>query len=219
MNSSSKPKTSPTPAGSSGPELPLPSINRLVNATGIALAIACVLLVFVVFPAEYNIDPTGFGKATGLTRLSTPAPGSEDAPGIIPEIIPAPGSLSGLDPNHAAGESRNDSVVIEIPAGRGLEYKFSLLAGQKMAYNWTIQESNDPNAPGPETLIHDFHGEPHGAAQGVFESYSVSNAKGAKGTFTAPFDGVHGWYWNNTSKSTAKVLLTTSGTYEVLGLR
>ena len=97
--------------------------------------------------------------------------------------------------------------------------KFFLRTGQKMVYDWKIQESPDQTNPGPETLIHDFHGEPEGDTTGFFESYSLSNASGAKGTFTAPFDGVHGWYWNNTSKEPVKVILVTSGTYEVLGLR
>ena len=196
------------PAPPSAPELPLPSLSSLVNATGIALVIACVLLVFVVFPAEYNIDPTGFGKAIGLTRLS--APEVEDT-----------SDGDALNPNDGnAGSAREDRVVIEIPAGRGLEYKFALKAGEKMVYNWTIDEGDNASGPDSENIIYDFHGEPTGGEKGFFESYSVSYARGAKGTFTAPFDGVHGWYWNNnTGTSPVRIILTTSGSYEVLGLR
>ena len=207
MNAPSNKRTSSSPVGSSVAELPLPSIASLVETTGIAFVIAIVLLVFVVLPAEYNIDVTGFGNAIGLTRLSAPDPGGEEASGSIE--------------SEAFGrDGREDSVVIEIPAGSGLEYKFSLLTGEKMKYNWKIEVDENALEPGPESLIYDFHGEPDGAEYGFFESYSASNANGAKGTFTAPFDGVHGWYWNNNiGTSPVRITLTTSGSYEVLGLR
>ena len=43
---------------------------------GIATLGAVVLLVMVVLPAEYGIDPTGFGRLTGISKLSDPAPTS-----------------------------------------------------------------------------------------------------------------------------------------------
>ena len=43
------------------PEQPTLSRAGLAKATGVAIAIAIILLVFVVLPAEYDIDPTGFG--------------------------------------------------------------------------------------------------------------------------------------------------------------
>ena len=204
MNAPSDPAASSLPAAAAppSPEIPLPSIAGLVKATGIALAIASVLLVFVVLPAEYNIDATGFGEAIGLTRLSAPA-AEEDTDSAAPDA--------------ASGGPREDSVVIEVPAGKGLEYKFSLRAGEKMKYSWKVEEGV-ALAIG-QTLFYDFHGEPKGAKKGVFESYAKSTAKGARGTFTAPFDGSHGWYWKNKGATLAKVTLVTSGSYEVLGLR
>ena len=189
--------TSPSEPNTSVAELPLPSIASLVKATAIALAIAILLLVFVVLPAEYNIDPTGFGTKIGLTRLSAPAP--DPVVTAAPGNEEADGDDSDANSDGADGEAddHSDTVVIEVPAGRGLEYKFFLRTGQKMTYNWKIQESEDPSQAAPEGLIYDFHGEPEGDTTGFYESYSSSNANGAKGTFTAPFDGVHGWYWNN----------------------
>ena len=62
------------------PTLPAPpSPMRLVRATLTAAALAGALLVTVVLPAEYGIDPTGIGRATGLYR----AP--EAAAGPLPE--------------------------------------------------------------------------------------------------------------------------------------
>jgi hypothetical protein len=102
------------PTNSSGQ----PSLSNagLAKATGIALLIAIVLLVFVVLPAEYGIDPTGFGGAIGLTRLANGdgAPTSEGA----------------------NADTREDRTVVEVPAGKGVEYKFFLKAGIAETYAW-----------------------------------------------------------------------------------
>ncbi len=222
MTSPSEPNTPSSPAVTAATELPLPSIGRLVKATGMALVIAIVLLVFVVLPAEYNLDPTGFGKAIGLTRLSAP-PGP---PGNAATVTPAPGTGddSGDDSSEAgeggdADDGREDTVVIEVGPNRGLEYKFSLKAGQKMKYEWNIEQNDEASGATEQTIYYDFHGEPEGDTTGFFESYSISTATGQSGTFTAPFDGVHGWYWKNSTLSLIKITLVTSGEYEILGLR
>ncbi|NOT09175.1 MAG: hypothetical protein HOP28_13330 [Gemmatimonadales bacterium] len=45
------------------------SPRRLLRSTLIALAVAVLLLITVVLPAEYGIDPTGVGRIIGLTRM------------------------------------------------------------------------------------------------------------------------------------------------------
>ena len=47
----------------------LPSSAQLIRSTAIAAASAVVILVTVVLPAEYNIDPTGLGGAIGLAEM------------------------------------------------------------------------------------------------------------------------------------------------------
>jgi hypothetical protein len=47
----------------------LPSSRTLLRSTLLALAVAAALLVTVVLPAEYAIDPTGIGRVLGLTRM------------------------------------------------------------------------------------------------------------------------------------------------------
>jgi hypothetical protein len=51
----------------------LPSLSQLLKATGLAASVATGLLVTVILPVEYGIDPIGTGKALGLTRLRAPA--------------------------------------------------------------------------------------------------------------------------------------------------
>src|SRR5437773_2443403 len=47
----------------------LPTSRQLLRSTLIAVAAAAVLLVTVVLPAEYGIDPTGTGRLIGLTQM------------------------------------------------------------------------------------------------------------------------------------------------------
>jgi hypothetical protein len=175
-----------------GPSADAPSLAALIKATGVAFVIAVVLLVLVVLPAEYDVDVTGFGRAIGLTVLSKPAP------------EPAP------EATDASEIERDDQTVVDVPAGKGVEYKFHLRGGQKMKYSWNSNSSE---------LFYDFHGEPKGAASNVFESFAAGKASLVKGTFTAPFDGTHGWYWKNSSPRPVQITLETSGTYEIVGLK
>ena len=47
----------------------LPSSAQLLKSTAIAAASAIAILVTVVLPAEYNIDPTGVGGMLGLAEM------------------------------------------------------------------------------------------------------------------------------------------------------
>ena len=45
------------------------------------------------------------------------------------------------------------------------------------------------------------------------ESYDKGTRARASGSFSAPFGGIHGWYWENTGTAPVTVRLTTSGFY------
>ena len=181
------------------PEIPLPSLASLIRSTVIAIIGAIVLLVFAILPAEYNIDPTGVGKALGLTRLSNPPK---------PKLVNKTQTKS-IPSRDGKSTSREDQVEVEIPPGKGVEYKFMLKKGAKLKFSWAAESA----------LFFDFHGEPKGDTTGYFESYTVSTALETSGTFTAPFEGTHGWFWENKSMTPVKVTLITSGDYEPVGLK
>jgi len=50
-------------------DAPKPDARTLMRSTLIAAAAALVLLVTVVLPAEYGIDPTRIGRVLGLTQM------------------------------------------------------------------------------------------------------------------------------------------------------
>ncbi|MCH8313601.1 MAG: hypothetical protein IID17_11515 [Nitrospinae bacterium] len=68
-------------------------------------------------------------------------------------------------------------------------------------------------------LFFDFHGEPQGDTTGYFESYTVSTANNARGSFTASFEGSHGWYWGNKGQINIVVTLKTEGNYKIIGIK
>ena len=59
----------------------------------------------------------------------------------------------------------------------------------------------------------DLHSEPDGAKPGYAESFDQAEGTSGNGTYTAPFSGIHGWYWENVDKKEVRVTLYTSGFY------
>jgi hypothetical protein len=165
------------------------STTALIKSTLVALIIAILVLVSIILPAEYNIDPTGIGAKLGLTALANPE---------IKNMV------------KSAPKQSSDSIDVIVPAGRGVEFKFSMQKFQKMAYEWKTDG---------EPLYFDLHGEPEGDTTGYFESYAIATLNEMKGSFTAPFSGAHGWYWKNESTSPVTVKLSVSGEYSIIGLK
>ena len=71
--------TSPTEMQAATP----PSLSRLAKTTVVALVVAGTLLVTIVLPAEYAIDPIGTGHWLGLTEIASPS--------LMPVEVMSPG--------------------------------------------------------------------------------------------------------------------------------
>lgn len=176
--------------------VPVHSTATLINASIAAMVISAVVLVAFVLPAEYNIDPSGLGAKLGLTKLAQA--GEQRAESIAAPAVVAPELVK-----------RNDSVEIEIPAGKGLEYKLIMEKHANMQYEWSTN--------GGEDLYFDFHGEPRGDTTGYFESFAITTSNNMKGSLTTPFAGLHGWYWKNSSSEPITVTLSIGGYYTIKG--
>lgn len=165
-----------------------PSKRKLAWGTLAALVVAGVLLVTVVIPAEYGIDPLGTGEALGLVVLSDPSPA--DIPVRSDGLVPQPEAY------------RIDRRVLEIAPGEFAEYKFRLEAGEAMVYTWTATDS----------VLVEMHSEADGAPEGTAEFFEVLEAavEGA-GSYVAPFPGDHGWAWTNEGEEAVTVTLHASG--------
>lgn len=184
---------------------PVQSIKSLTIASLSATLLASVVLVTAVLPAEYGIDPTGFGQMAGLTSLSTGSETSNQSAAIA--CAEPQQAINAAQP--AAASQWQDTVKIVVPAGEGLEYKFHLAKGAALEYSWTTDGA---------ALYFDFHGEPQGDKTGYFKSYKETTDSQSSGSLSAPFEGSHGWYWENKTAAPVTVVLNTKGAYRVLGL-
>lgn len=204
----------------------LPSSTQLVKSTIISAIAAGVLLVTVVMPSEYAIDPTGLGSLMGLTEMGEikaqlaeeaeldrqtdqNAGQSLVAPQTAPATAPQEGSTLleriirefGISAAYAQEAVRQDEVSITLQPGEGAEVKLVMLKGAKANYSWTANGSK---------VNFDTHGDGGG------ESISYEKGRGVaedSGVLEAAFDGNHGWFWRNRTGDPVTVTLKTDGAY------
>jgi hypothetical protein len=177
-------------------------------ALSVGAFIAATLIVFgAVLPAEFNQDPLGLGKLTGLNRL------------WAPKEIPFDTSTSAVPlAREYPGGFRSDSIEIPLRTdsdprgGDELEYKVRMKKDATLIYEWNVADM-----PNPDEFYYDFHG--HTLAQGndmTVATYKQATATSANGALTAPFDGVHGWFFQNQSVNPVVVRVKISGFYELI---
>ena len=168
----------------------------LARASLLALTVASVVLVTAVLPAEYGIDPTGLGRATGLTALYEAGAGVNPSPAVI-TADPA-GPLVARPAVY-----KTDTMAFTLPPGDWIEYKYNLGTGATMVYTWSADGE----------VEFDFHTEPEGQGAAGSESFEKGEAVAGHGSYRARYNGIHGWYWRNTGRSDVTVRLTTAGFY------
>lgn len=203
----------------------LPTTKQLLRSTIIAIVSAAAILVTVVLPSEYNIDPTGIGKALGLAEMgeikqqlaeeaerdrltdeqsrqeeqAPPASAIGQQSSLLGQI------LSGLFISTAHAEeapaARTDTMTITLKPGEGTEVKLSMAKGAKVNFTWAVEGG---------VVNFDMHGD--GSGEEI--SYEKGRAvPGAEGVLEASFDGKHGWFWRNRGKADVTVILKTEGDY------
>jgi hypothetical protein len=203
----------------------LPSSRQLLRSTILAAIAALVLLVAVVLPAEYGIDPTGVGRVLGITKMGDikrqlAAEAAADAAATAQATKSPPTGSSGLAAANAAEPAAKAAVVavpkepgqavapkiewrdeMSVTPGEGTEIKMKLVEGAKAQYSWVVEGG---------TVNFDTHGDAPG------KSISYENGRGVpsdEGVLEAAFTGNHGWYWRNRGKANVKLILRTRGEY------
>jgi len=175
--------------------------DKIAVAAGAALLAAGLILVMFVLPAEYGIDPVGTGARFGLLELGVTGRQVEAL-----AAASAAGAGSGqvtIAPQDR--EFKEETVTFTVAPREGMEYKYRLDKGEALLYSW--------KATGPVNF--ELHAEPDGAPRGYAESYEKGRNGQASGTLTAPFPGIHGWYWENASGQEVTVTLRSAGFYNM----
>lgn len=200
----------------------LPSSRRLIRSTITAAVIAGVLLVTVVFPAEYGLDVTGVGRVLGLTemgeikatlaqeanagRVEVPAVSTPAAtpPVTVASASPVPASTP-ADPV-IAGRNSHETRLLLRP-GEGKEIKLVMSEGSRVQYSWSTDRGvvNYDTHADSVTPKRDYHGY----AKGI-------GVPSDTGELIAAFDGSHGWFWRNRTDQAVTLTLRTEGEYSEL---
>lgn len=192
-----------------------PSRKKLLIGSAVALGAAAVALVVFVLPAEYGIDPTGAGKALGLTKLA----GEEEniylkrgqartnvllplQAGAKPDEATMRATLAGkgisLSPG---GQMRTDRFELKLLPYESVELKYDLAGGAAMIFSW--------KASAPVHL--DMHSHPFDGGEELTESFVIDEMPSQTAVYVAPFSGIHGWYWQNRTLDEVTLTLDTVG--------
>ena len=208
----------------------LPTSAQLLRSTAIAFVAAAGILVTVVLPAEYAIDPTGVGRMLKLTEMGeikaqlaeeAQRDRQKDSTGSIEQPTrPAPDQRSSLfgstlaalfvSPAQASERlvvaqiaGRKDETVITLKPSARVDYKLTMKAGAKVNFSWAAEGG---------VVNYDMHGTPTGG--GKEKSYKQGRgAAGDEGVLTAEGDGAHGWFWRNRGSKDVTITLKTNGAY------
>jgi len=197
--------------------------KEIIKAVLFAFVLGIIILVSAVLPAEYGIDPIGTGKLFGFSKLYVPENAGENQLGqTTQETFPlikmekagsGPDVARPVEADNPAPEKqyaeREDTIEVIVPAGKGIEYKIYMLKYGKMKYEWTTDKG---------TVYLDFHGEVKQQKEVndvYFESYTLAYSNNMVGTFYAPFEGKHGWFFRNNENTDITVTLKLKGQYSM----
>lgn len=187
----------------------LPMKRQLNRATLIAAGVAAVLLATTVLPAEYGYDPTGIGNVLGLTPMGEMK--RDQAAGASGETAEAEADTADLTLDKtppaapAVSGRQTGDVTLTLAPNEGSEVKATMEAGGELRYEWTTNGSK---------VSYELHGEELGASGDDYTSYEKGTSAGESGTFRAPFDGTHGWYWRNRTDAPVTVNVKATGEFE-----
>lgn len=191
----------------------LPSMAKLIKSTILAIAIAAILLITVVLPAEYGIDPTGIGRLIGLVKmgeikvslareatLEKNAQVNTDAD--VQENQKTEVAL-GEKISEAEVDFKSDKISLTLKPNEGKEIKLTMTEGSTVNYNWYTDGGKanfDAHADSKQLKI-------------KYHSYEKGKLEKREGIMEAAFDGNHGWFWRNRTSKTMKVTLEVNGNY------
>ncbi|MCW0235841.1 MAG: transmembrane anchor protein [Ferrovibrio sp.] len=195
----------------------LPSTAQLIRSTVIAILAAAAILVTIVLPAEYAIDPTGIGRVLGLAEMGEIkqqlAKEAEEDRRRDQELLLDRRSGIGsaivalfVGTAHAQAApvvARSDEMSVTLKPGQGTEIKLAMKQGATVSYSWSA--TGDVN--------YDLHGDGSGKETSYKKGRGVAKDEGS---FTAAFDGNHGWFWRNRTRTDVTVTVRANGQYAAM---
>jgi hypothetical protein len=173
---------------------------------------AIIILITIVLPTEYGIDPLGFWKMTWLNKLAPNYQEENLESNIdIEEKVVEANSIQVEEIISIKKEKSYDYQTIEktytLNAKANTEIKFKMYKWSEMTFDW---ESS-------ELVYFDQHWEPTTQEWKEFLPYkTVKEWKQMSDNWNlvAEFTWTHGWYWRNLSNNKATIKLILKGNFE-----
>jgi hypothetical protein len=100
-----------------------------------------------------------------------------------------------------ASAFKMDSVELYLIPTQRVEYKFRLEQGATMVYTW---KADMP-------VYFDMHNVPEGKPLTASERIEEGERIEDHGVYTAPYNGIHGWYWENRGNDGVLIDLKAAG--------
>jgi hypothetical protein len=208
----------------------LPSNEKLIKSTLLAAAAAGILLVTVVMPAEYGIDPTGIGNIVGLKKMgeirvsldkeaAADKAKDEDKAKDKVNSSNANTKIQQTDTKEAVANAAvasttqstgtnattpmSNEMQVKLAPNEGVEIKADMSKGKKLKYAWSTDggKANFDIHADSKTLGIDYH------------QYKKGSEERQEGEIEAAFDGSHGWFWRNRTSKPITITLKTQGEY------
>ncbi|MEP7349910.1 MAG: hypothetical protein ABI668_08175 [Sphingorhabdus sp.] len=169
--------------------------RSILLAAGATLVLGIVAVLFVL-PAETGIDPTGFGKATGLLEIANP-----EANKLLERGKKRKGVLTSSAKPLAAEPGVGDHWTYDLQPYGEIELKYILDKGAPITFTWSADGS----------LNYDMHAHPFDGGADLTESYAIAKGDRQSGRYVAAFSGIHGWHWQNRSLQPVRLTVDASG--------
>lgn len=189
-----------------------PSSKRLWKSIALATLGAALVLVTIVLPAEFGVDPTHVGRALGLTALNGPTRtlvvedvvgGNDDYKSVA---LPDAGEPIPL-PNPAVvqlktADAQVKTFTVQLGVDQETEIKAVMDKAQVILYSW--------KAEGGEVYT-DFHGHAPDSGNAFVRYEEQQSGHEGRGSLVAPFAGEHGWFWLNIAGNPVTITLEIRG--------
>jgi hypothetical protein len=99
---------------------------------------------------------------------------------------------------------KTDSMEFRLAPKEGMEYKYRLAKGAGLLFSWVA------DAP----IHYELHSEPEAGPKGYAETFDKHDSRDSgHGSYVAPFQGIHGWYWENRTDREVTVRIVSAGHY------
>ena len=155
-----------------------------------AILASALLLVTIILPAEYGIDPLRVGKLLGITGMSKTTSFVANAEDTARELI-------------------RHTTTFTLEPFESLEVKYEMQESGTLLYSWESSKTE---------LLYELHSEPLDAEPGYADSYERARLTARSGLYQAQYDGIHGWFFENRGLATTEVSLTASGFFSKIYL-